>query len=119
VNAWDIVSDTSALQMRYRVANAQGANGEWTSWASVANVDANILTGATSLTVEARDEEGNVGTVSSPLIRGRADSTLTASGSGCGSCKVANDNEMSNLAPMLGGLALLFVRRRRKNQNAK
>ncbi|MEO7111665.1 MAG: hypothetical protein ABI183_14590, partial [Polyangiaceae bacterium] len=118
VKAWDIVSDTTAVQMRYRVTNTNGPNGtnaEWTAWAPVADVGATTLSGASALTVEARDEEGNVGTVSSPLIRGRADSTLTAAGGGCGSCKVgARDDSSSSFAPLLGGLALLFVRRKKK-----
>ncbi|MGH7282993.1 MAG: hypothetical protein ACRELY_15825, partial [Polyangiaceae bacterium] len=113
VSAWDFVSETSALQMRYRVTNANG-KAEWTPWAAVADVGASTLSGASSLDVEVRDEEGNIGTVSSALIRGRADSTLTSAGSGCGSCNVGAKNDaMSGLASMLG-LALVFVRRKKR-----
>ncbi len=116
VNAWDIVSDTSALQMRARVTSANGENAEWTAWAPVADVDSTTLSGASSVNVEVRDEEGNVGSVSSALIRGRADSTLTAAGGGCGSCKVGTtDDSASSFAPLLAGLALVFVRRRKKH----
>jgi MYXO-CTERM domain-containing protein len=116
VNAWDIVSDTSALQMRSRVNISNGENADWTAWAPVADIDAKTLSGASSVDVEVRDEEGNVGSVSSALIRGRADSTLTAAGGGCGSCTVgSNENSAANFALFLAGLALVFVRRRKKH----
>jgi hypothetical protein len=116
VDAWDLVSDTSALQMRTRANVANGAAAEWSAWGPVANVDANALPNTSSLDVQVRDEEENVGSVSSALIRGRADSTLTAAGSGCSSCKVAgthDDDSSSSFALVLGGLAMLFVRRRK------
>ncbi|MEO8875413.1 MAG: MYXO-CTERM sorting domain-containing protein, partial [Polyangiaceae bacterium] len=56
----------------------------------------------------------NVASVSSALIRGRADSSLAAAGGGCGSCKVgATGDSSSSLAPLFAGLALLFVRRKK------
>jgi MYXO-CTERM domain-containing protein len=114
VSAWDIVSETSALQMRYRVNVANAPAAEWTAWSAVANVDANTLSNASSLDVQVRDEEENVGSVSSALIRGRADSTLTAAGAGCGSCSVGTSRDSTwSFAMVLGGLALVFVRRRR------
>ena len=43
----------------------------------------------TNVTVEVQDEEGNVGSQSSDLIRGKPDPSL-ASGSGCASCAVSS-----------------------------
>ena len=112
VTAWDIVSDKSALQMRTRV---ESDTSEWTAWTSVANIDANALAASRSLTVQVRDEEGNVGSVSSALIRGRADSTLAATGAGCGSCVVGTGSGDSpwGFASVFAGMALLVTRRRR------
>lgn len=118
VKAWDIVSPVDALTMRYRVTNARGDVAPWTDWSPVADVDARTLVGATGLTVEARDEEGNVGTVSSALIRGRADASLAASGSGCGSCNAGTRGDTSGsrngVAALLAGFALVLARSRRR-----
>jgi hypothetical protein len=116
VGAWDIVSAQSALRMRYRTTDSAGKAGNWTEWASVADVPASVLSGVASVAVEAQDEEGNVGSQSSDLIRGRPDPTLGAAGGGCGCTTVGSASSNHGLwgsLPLLGGLAWLFARRRR------
>jgi len=115
VAAWDIVSPDGALRMRYRITDKVGKTGDWTEWASVADVPAAVFAGASSVAVEAQDEEGNVGSQSSDLIRGRPDPTLGAAG-GCGCTTVgsaSSNNGLWGSFPLLGGLAWLFARRRR------
>ena len=115
VGAWDIVSPDGALRMRYRTADASGTAGTWTEWAPVADVPAAVLASASAVTVEARDEEGNVASQSSALIRGRPDPTL-ATGGGCGSCAVGATPDANGWAyglGAMGGLAVMSLRRRR------
>ena len=114
VAVWDIVSPDDALRMRYRTADASGQTGSWTEWAAVADIPAAVIASASSVTVEARDEEGNVGSQSSPLIRGRPDATL-ATGGGCGGCAVGTASDASPWAygiAALCGLAAVLRRRR-------
>lgn len=109
VRAWDVVSDTDALVARVKVGG--GAFGDWTPLAKLSLGD---LSGAKDVTVEVKDEEGNVGTATSALIRGRPDGTQSSSG-GCG-CTTAETRPMSlwNLLPLAGVFALL--RRRQKGR---
>jgi hypothetical protein len=82
VRASDYVSAESALVGRRRIAD-----GAWSEWAPLADVTTFDAEASSAVDVEVRDEEGNVGRVSLPLIRGKADSSLAAAGSGCG-CRV-------------------------------
>ncbi len=117
VKAWDIVSSESALVARYRLDS-----GELTAWRSVGDLARIDVGGAANLELEVKDEEGNVRSVRQELIRGKADSSLAAAGSGCGcstvgkSAKSASTSSTNNglLAAALGlaGIALIAVRRR-------
>jgi MYXO-CTERM domain-containing protein len=119
VNAWDIVSDTTALQARTRttVGTAVGEFSDWKPYASIATIvpDSN----ASSIDVQVKDEEGNVGQVSSALIRGRADSTLTAAGAGCG-CSTPGTRATGNTWGFvaLGGFLAFALRRFRSKKNS-
>jgi hypothetical protein len=112
ITAWDLVSDKTALLGRYRVGD--GAMTDWMPIAQMATVD---VGSAATMDVEVKDEEGNVRQVHQDLIRGRADPTLTATGSGCG-CSTpgrtpADDkNGALAIALVLGGLAYVVIRRR-------
>lgn len=110
--AWDIVSNT-ALTVRSRLTTGTnvGEYGEWTAYDPTAALPA--PSSATAIDVQVRDEEGNIGTVSSPLIRGKADSTLAAAGSGCG-CSTPGTRSTGNAWGLvaLGGLFLFGMRRR-------
>jgi hypothetical protein len=111
VTAWDVVSGKDALTARFRLGN--GAFGEWKAIADVSTID---VGNAETLDLEVKDEEGNVRQVRQELIRGRADSTLGAGGSGCGcstpgGTKDTRDGGLA-IAVALGGLAFIALRRR-------
>lgn len=101
VRARDYVSAESALVARRRVGSEDAA---WSEWAPLADTAAFEADAATPVEVEIRDEEGNIGRVSLPLIRGKADSSLAAAGSGCG-CRTAGDRGNGTRE---GGAALGF-----------
>ena len=114
VDAWDIVSQPANLVARTRYTK-KGQTGEFGEWAALSSIEKiNAPSDATSVDVEVKDEEGNIGQVSSALIRGRADSSLSAAGSGCG-CSTPGTNHTSD-APFallaLGGFFAFGLRRR-------
>jgi MYXO-CTERM domain-containing protein len=111
VDAWDIVSPDSALQMRWQTTDSLGKKSEWTSWSAINQIPASSQT----VTVQVKDEEGNIGSESTDLIRGKPDPSLVT-GSGCGSCAVGASGSTTNWAyaiPALAGLLALMLRRRR------
>jgi hypothetical protein len=82
VKAHDYVSADNELVVRRQVAG-----GAWTEWAPLAGNGSFDADPSSAVDVEVGDEEGNIGKVSLPLIRGKADSSLAAAGSACG-CRV-------------------------------
>ncbi|MDB5215703.1 MAG: hypothetical protein JWO86_3630 [Myxococcaceae bacterium] len=101
VKAHDFVSSDSALVVRRRIEE-----GAWSEWAPLASASSFEADATSAVDVEVRDEEGNIGKVSLPLVRGKADSSLAAAGSACG-CRVAGArNEGSD--GRNGGWALGF-----------
>ncbi|HSO32032.1 MAG TPA: hypothetical protein VLT33_05935 [Labilithrix sp.] len=112
VRAHDYVSADGALVVRRRI----GDEGAWSDWAPLAGHDTFEAASSAAVDVEVRDEEGNVATVALPL-RGRADGTLAAAGSGCG-CRVVTGTSDRRSDAWLGlGAALAVagvVARRRK-----
>jgi MYXO-CTERM domain-containing protein len=107
LSTWDFVSKNDALLMRWREGDAPF--GEWRSYADTFAADP-----SRTVDLEVKDEEGNVASVALPL-RGRADSTLAAAGSGCG-CRTAPADSRRDAALFAGALAalgLLVSRRRR------
>ena len=114
VRARDFVSAESALVARRRIGGDDAAWSEWTPLAELAAFDAPA---AAAVDVDVRDEEGNIGHVSLPLIRGRADSSLAAAGSGCG-CRVVSEGTDAKRSDVLAfgfaiALAGVLARRRR------
>jgi MYXO-CTERM domain-containing protein len=112
LKAWDFVSDESALQVRLKTTDASGSNeaSAFGPWMSLAEANAALLRfPATTLNVdvEVRDEEGNVGTTSSALIRGKPDASLAAGG-GCG-CSTPGTSSVPGGWALLGGVAGLFA----------
>lgn len=117
VKAWDVVSSEATLLGRYRLDD--GTLTDWTKVSDLARIDVGA---AATIDLEVKDEEGNVRTVRQELIRGKADSSLAAAGSGCGcstpgmSAKSASATTSQNglLAAALGlaGVALIALRRR-------
>lgn len=112
LRAWDVVSPPDALQARVRATTASGAAGAWGEWQPLTKLALDATLGGVE--VEVRDEEGNVGTVSSGLIRGGNDPSLPGSG-GCSGCTSASRSGSSWPAIALGlaGLGVLVARRRR------
>jgi len=78
VKAHDYVSSDGELVVRRRV------DGTWSEWTPLGSAGSFEADPSSDVDVEVRDEEGNIGKVSLPLIRGKADSSLAAAGSGCG-----------------------------------
>lgn len=116
VRARDFVSSESALVARRRVGDA-----EWSEWAAFSSASSFAAPQNAAVEVDVKDEEGNIGHVSLPLIRGKADSSLAAAGSGCG-CRLTGtaSGERSGSSgaalALFGGalaLALAGVARRR------
>ena len=110
VRAYDYVSKNDALVVRHQLGST------WSDWAPLAdNATFEVAAGA-AYDVEVRDEEGNIGTVASAL-RGRADGSLAAAGSGCG-CRVVDGPSHGSSTYGLGvafGLAALCIARRRRS----
>lgn len=80
--AWDVVTPDDQL-----VARLRGADGTWSPWGSLADVEARGLgaaPGSGTVEAEVRDEEGNVASVGQALVRGRVDGTLPTTSNGCG-----------------------------------
>ncbi len=118
LSAWDIVSPADALVARTRTSDATGKASAWTDWQPLASVT--LPASATSFDVQVRDEEGNVGSTSSALIRGGNDPTLPPSG-GCSSgCTTAAHAPGGGAAVFVGvaGVSLLFARRRRSRRRS-
>jgi hypothetical protein len=104
LRAFDYVTPESRLTMRY--ARGSQAFIEWAPFTEA------TFRSDDDVTVEVRDEEGNVGSTSSALIRGRKDPTLDPSGSACslaatGPGKVADGAGWWCVAGACGLLALL------------
>ncbi len=114
VLAHDFVSHDADLVARYRVTTGT-KTGEFGDFRPLADLAAlTVPTEATAIDVEVRDEEGNVGSTSQALIRGRADDSLKAAG-GCG-CSTPGHRPDAPWAAFgaLGlGLAALVRRSRR------
>ncbi|MBL8608188.1 MAG: hypothetical protein JNL38_12770 [Myxococcales bacterium] len=113
VAAWDFVSDDKNLTARYKIDGAEF--GPWRPVSELAHVAAK----GSEVTVEVKDEEGNVASISQPLIRGRGDSTLAAGGSGCG-CSTPGGKSGVDLPGVAGVvlvaafLGILALRRARR-----
>jgi hypothetical protein len=79
IDGWDLVSDRSALEVRHSFDGA--SFGEWASLKELQALE--IPSGASSIAVEVRDEEGNVASTQQSLIRGRANKSGTGLEEGC------------------------------------
>jgi hypothetical protein len=104
VDAYDFVSDVSALKARVQVVDEHGAAGGWSEWrplSSLSTVDART---ASSVTVQVIDEAGNVGE-RTQIVRGRPDPTLQAAAAACG-CSTPG-SEAGGRGGLLGALAVV------------
>lgn len=107
VEAWDYVSPSSSLLMRERI----GSEDEWSAWTAVHDVPAGTSE------IEVKDEEGNIGKVSLAL-RGRADPSIAAAGSGCG-CKSSPSASDAGGSALLAVAVVLATRRRRRSSDER
>ncbi len=100
-------------EIRYRLDG-----GRWSSWQAAADLKVVDVGAARRIAVEARDEDGNVGSVEQALIRGRAPVDAAAAG-GCGCTFVGQDQTPASGLALLGaallGAALRLAQRRRKS----
>src|SRR5262249_39307404 len=74
VNAYDYVSDVSALRARFRVSGS-GSGPAWSDWQPLSSLQ--TLASGESVDVQVIDEAGNVGEANG-LIRGQQDPTLAS-----------------------------------------
>ncbi|HJL18294.1 MAG TPA: MYXO-CTERM sorting domain-containing protein [Sandaracinaceae bacterium LLY-WYZ-13_1] len=106
VVAQDIVTSDDELEYRYRI------DGVWTAWTGESSRE--LPTSGEDVVVEVRDEAGNVGSHRAAIIRGLPNSDA---GDGCG-CAVPGGGDDSRLPlallGLLGGLGVVFARRRRR-----
>lgn len=116
VDALDYVSDKAHLTMRYRAASADTQH-DYSAWTPVDTSRViEVPGGGSNIDVQVSDEEGNIGTISLDLVRGRNDPSLATASSGCG-CSTpgapatSGTGILSGLA-MLSGLLFIALRRR-------
>lgn len=107
IDAWDFVSDKSALEARWRFLNREGDPvGSFTAWRSLPDSNLHPTRAHSAIEVEVRDEEGNVASSREAIRRG-----LDAKGS-C-ACETAVGRRSPTLAVVgAAGLVLLLVARR-------
>ena len=114
VKASDGVTPSHALDVRVRFSQdgEESDEASWSAWMKADQI-APLLPGedVDFIEVEARDEDGHIGTVRQPIIRGRAD----AAGTGCG-CRIEgrSDERPSSWLFALG-LAFAAAWRRRES----
>ncbi len=115
IDAWDLVSPRSSLTARYRFDD--GTTSDWVPLDDLSRVPARAA--SNYVTVQVRDEEGNVASKSQGLIRGRPDKTIGEGAEAACGCSVPGSGGSRSLAGMaLCGLGLigLSLRRRRRSR---
>jgi hypothetical protein len=112
IEATDLVSPDALV--RYRLG--KGAWSDWTPASRLSAIDPGV---EAEITVEAKDAEGNLGTATQPLIRGRFDG---AAGSGCGCTTVGDSQTPAHglwvLGIALAGIGARLFRRGKKAETA-
>jgi len=107
IDVQDRVSGGTEPHVRYRLDD-----GAWSAWKLASEIKSVDVGDAADLTVEARDDEGNVATASQALIRGRGIPSV----GGCGCTVVGNGSAPSQSAWFVAlgvvGVALRRARRR-------
>ncbi|MBW2457180.1 MAG: WWE domain-containing protein, partial [Deltaproteobacteria bacterium] len=111
----DTVSGEARTQVRLRLGDWAGGEIEWTPWSVWQPADELApleVDGAVFIEVEAQDEDGNIGTVTQELIRGRG----AADGGGCECRATGHPPDGSGWLPWLlaAGLGLVVGARRRR-----
>jgi len=103
----DRVSGADQAEVRFRLDG-----GAWSPWQRASEVGPIAVDEADAIEVEARDEEGNVGTAQHALIRGRGNVDPSA---GCG-CEVAGGSRSSSPAGWIFVAALAAIGARLKKR---
>lgn len=107
IEAWDVVSDEKALVARIAYDGAPLAD-EWKPLSEIA-----LDESRESVELQVRDEEGNIGQLKQPLIRGNRDATIPAVG-GCNCDTGPNGTTPGEGALWAAGIvAALFLFKRR------
>jgi hypothetical protein len=99
IDVRDLVSNSDATQVRTRLDDEA-----WSKWQAASALSSIAVGDATTLAIEAKDEEGNIASTQQALIRGRASDVA----SGCG-CSVPGRHETNGRGLALLGVALLGV----------
>jgi MYXO-CTERM domain-containing protein len=119
--AYDFVTATQDLVARYQTVGWDGKAGAWSEWASLASLSAFSPVGS-AVTVEVKDLEGNVGSMSIELIRGRPNPAQAASSCNCSTpgARAGNGGMPANMGWALGlGLLLLAAAVRRRSARVR
>ncbi len=114
VEAWDLVSPDDRLQMRYRFDD--GAPTQWQALTPASTIA--WASDARKVVVDVKDEEGNIGSTSQALIRGRPDKSLASGASSACGCSVPGSSSsgagLGGLGAVLGALAMAIRMRGRR-----
>jgi MYXO-CTERM domain-containing protein len=107
IDVRDVVSGGTEPHVRYRLDG-----NTWSDWKLASEIKSVAVGNAEELTVEAKDDEGNIATASQALIRGRGIPSM----GGCGCAVVGDESSSNNAAWLLAlgmvGAALRLARRR-------
>lgn len=112
LDAWDVVSDESMLQGRIAYDGAPLPE----SWSPLSALS--IDDSHDSVQIEIRDEQGNIGQVRQPLIRGNRDISLPGTG-GCAcdsSGRTQSAGDTALWLALIGGGFLLWQARRKRSR---
>ncbi len=112
VGAWDIVSGET---LEVRTARA---NEPFGPWQVLGNNFSIFATPGEDVRVEVRDEEGNVASTSSALIRGRSDTSLPQSSCTCSAAGAERGDVRPVHALLVVGVIALIALRRRTRRHA-
>ncbi|MFW5741465.1 MAG: MYXO-CTERM sorting domain-containing protein, partial [Myxococcota bacterium] len=118
VDAWDLVSPRDALTARYRLED-----GTTSAWVPIDQLAHLPVASGQRVTVEVKDEEGNVASKQQGLIRGRPDQTIGAGAESACGCSVPGADGARGMGAAglvtlgLLGLALRSGRRKRARRH--
>ncbi len=116
LQAWDIVSPTTALQARWQASGS----GAWSTWSALAETKAASLSGGAS--VEVRDEAGNVASLVVPASGGSAVAGASSTDGGSGGCSIGGDDSARSADAawlLLAALGALLVGRRARRTGSR
>ena len=113
--AFDFVSDASALQARYRTAEAHGLVSAWSQWQPLATL---MPFGSGAVELQVKDEAGNIGDAND-LTHDPIDPTPPTASSACGCATPGTSSPTrASLVSVLAAMAALALLARRRGATA-